>query len=155
MRLHILLFIFHDHFLWGVGLVDETSRYIYSFLFISSCLFVFSIGNILLTSFCTSWMLDSWVLAHMLGIHSLITHLSSLPNHSSVFIADGPTNLVLGHHEANPTLLFMLSNVLYGYNFLINLLSITTITKDLFLIYFFPYHYTSQDFLTGEHWFGA
>ena len=82
---------------------------------------------------------------------SLLTRFSKLSRPCYISIADGHACPIVGHGEANPTSSLQLSQVLYVPNFLVNLLSISAITKALFCsISFFPYHHTFQDLWTGK-----
>ena len=105
----------------------------------------------LLASSSDSLIIDSGVFAHMSGTQSLLTRFSKLSRPCYISIADGHACPIVGHGEANPTSSLQLSQVLYVPNFLVNLLSISAITKALFCsISFFPYHHTFQDLWTGK-----
>ena len=82
----------------------------------------------------------------MSGTHDLFTRLSQLSDIRSVFIADGCTCLVSGECVVKASSHITLDKVLYVIDFLVNLSSISAITKQLYcFVTFFPFHCTFQD----------
>lgn len=86
----------------------------------------------LLDSSLGTWIIDSGPSTHMLGTASFLSHLQALPNPESITIANGHLCLVVKKGLAAPTSSISLSNVLYIPHFLVNLLSVSAITKVLF-----------------------
>ena len=76
----------------------------------------------------------------VLGSSSLLSKLHQLPKPEIVFIANGHPYPIYRKGVANPTSSISLSDVLYFLNFLIILLYINVVTKNLFYsVSFFAY----------------
>ena len=103
----------------------------------------------LLASRDTPWIIDSGASSHMLGTKTFFTRLSQLSDICSVAIADGRSCSVSGEGVVQASTQLSLEKVLYVSDFLVNLLSISAITK-LLLCYvtFFPFHRIFQDLRT-------
>ena len=86
----------------------------------------------------------------MSSTSSLLSYLQQLLNFEIVLITNGHPCLITGKGMIKPTSSLSLSNVLYIQRFLVNLLSISALTKTLFShVKFFPYHCIFQDFQMG------
>ena len=96
----------------------------------------------------SSWIIDSGASSHMTGSRDLYSRISQLP---SVSIADGKTCRVSRQDTIRATSQLTLDKVLYVIEFLVNLLSISSITKQLnCYVTFFLFHCTFQDLQTGK-----
>lgn len=102
----------------------------------------------LLTFSSTPWIIDSGASTHMTRTPTILSSYQLTLTYPLVTIVDGWTCLVKSHRTTSTSPSLSLNQVLYILDFSVNLLSISVITRVLYTIIFFPFHYIFQDLHT-------
>ena len=103
----------------------------------------------LLASSSPSWIIDLGASSHMTGTSSLLSSYHPTPSHPPLTIADGRPCRVQGRGTNRVTPSLWLHQILYVPRFLVNLLSISAITRALpYIVTLFPFHCIFYDLYT-------